>query len=192
MSKTRLMTLVAVAAALTGPVFAQEAATGKAAVASQKASITATVTKIDSANRVLTLKGPKGNTVDVEVSPAIKRFPEIKVGDQLSVVYSESLVVSVARADASTPLGTSVEQTLAPKPGEKPAGVATRKIKATVGVDSIDTARQEITVHTSDGTTQTFHIQDPRKAEGVKAGDKITIVYEEAVALAVTSPTAKN
>ncbi|HEY1251461.1 MAG TPA: hypothetical protein VGH97_09745 [Thermoanaerobaculia bacterium] len=192
MSKKSLAAIAAAVALSAGIAAAQDAAPKKTGVAAQKASITATVTKIDSANRVLTLKGPNGKTVDVEVSTAIKRFPEIKVGDQLNVDYTETLLVSVARADASAALGTSVEQKLEPKPGEKPAGLATRTIKATVGVDSIDTARSEMTVHTSDGSTQTFHIQDPKNVEGVKPGDKITVVYQEAVALAVTSPAPKS
>jgi Cu/Ag efflux protein CusF len=192
MTKKNLAAIVAAAALIAGTAAAQEAAARKAGVAAQKASITATVTKIDSANRVLTLKGPNGKSVDVEVSTAVKRFPEIKVGDQLNVDYTEALIVSVARMDSSVALGTSVEQTLEPKAGEKPAGLVTRTIKATVGVDSIDTARSEMTVHASDGSTQTFHIQDLKNVEGVKPGDKITVVYQEAVALAVTSPAPKS
>ncbi len=57
-----------------------------------------------------------------------------------------------------------------------------------MGVDSIDMAKREVTVHTSDGNTVTFHIKDPKKAEGVKAGDKIMLHYEEAVAVEVKNP----
>jgi len=192
MSKKSFAAIAAAVAVSAGIVVAQEAAARKTGVAAQKASITATVTRIDSANRVLTLKGPDGKTVDVEVSTAVKRFPEIKVGDHLNVDYTETLIVSIAKADASAALGTSVEQKLEPKPGEKPAGLATRTIKATVGVDSIDTAKSEMTVHTSDGSAQTFHIENLKNVEGVKPGDKITLVYQEAVALAVTSPAAAH
>ncbi len=164
-----------------------------AAVASARsdghtATVTATVTKIDSANRVLTLKGPEGNVIDVEVSTAVKRFPEIKVGDKIVVTYGEAVVINVSKADASLPLSTSVERSLAPQNTERPSGVAKRTIKAVVGVDSIDTAKQEVTVHTADGSTATFHIKDPKKAEGVKAGDKIMLLYEEAVAVEVKNP----
>ena len=110
----------------------------KAVSASQTETVTATVTKIDSANRVLSLKGPQGNVIDVEVSTAVKRFPEIKVGDQITVTYSESVVINIAKADASMPLSTSVEESLAPQKGERPAGVAKRTIKAVVAIDSID------------------------------------------------------
>ena len=85
----------------------------------------------------------------------------------------------------------SVEQTLEPKKGgDRPAGVATRRVKATVGVDSVDLDKRLIKVHTADGTTESFHIQDPKRAEGVKPGDKITLIYEEAVAVAITAPAS--
>ena len=156
--------------------------------AAETQTVTATVTKIDSANRVLTLKNPKGAVFDVEVAPVVKRFPEIKVGDQIVVTYSESVVVNVSKADPSMPLSTSVEKTLTAQKGEKPAGVARRTIKAVVEVVSIDMAKREVMVNTSDGETKSFHFKDPKKAEGVKAGDKIMVVYEDAVAVEVKTP----
>jgi Cu/Ag efflux protein CusF len=159
--------------------------------AAAKATVTATVVKIDSANRILSLKGEDGDVVDVSVSEAVKRFPEIKVGDKLNITYMEALLVSVAKAESATALGSSVEQTLEPKKGgDRPAAVATRRIKATVGVDSVDLDKRLLKVHTADGSSETFHIQDPKRAEGVKPGDKITLVYEEAVAVSITAPAA--
>ena len=154
----------------------------------QTATVTATVTKIDSANRILTLKGPEGNVIDVEVSTAVKRFPEIKVGDKIKVTYMESVVINISKADPSLPLSTSIEKSVAPRNTERPSGVAKNTIKAVVGVDSIDMANRTVTVHTSGGDTAMFHIKDPKKAEGVKAGDKIMLQYEEAVAVEVQNP----
>ena len=189
MSKKFFMALVA--AALAAPVFAQDAAP-KEVTSSEKATVTATVVKVDSADRVLSLKGPKGDVVDVEVDPSVKRFPEIKVGDLLTVTYEESLVLRLEKAGSNTPLSTSLEESHVPGKGEKPVGVAKRKIKATVAVDAIDLEKREITVHNSDGTTQKFHIRDPKNVEGVKPGDKITMIYGEAVAMAITAPSPKN
>jgi Cu/Ag efflux protein CusF len=191
MSKTRLVALAVLLAAV--PLVAQEtAAAPKAMGAAAKATVTATVVKVDAANRRLSLKDAKGEVVDVSVSPAVKRFAEIKVGDQLNITYMEAFVVGVSKAESSTPLGSSVEQTVEPKKGEKPAGVATRRIKATVAVDSVDMAKREVKVHTSDGNSETFHIQNPKNAEGLKPGDKVTILYEEAVAVEITSPQPKS
>lgn len=186
MSKNNLVAALSLAFAM--PLLAQDAGAPNAVGAAAKATVTATVVKIDSAKRILSLKGADGKVVDVSVGPAVKRFPEIKVGDQLNITYMEALLISVAKADSATPLGSSIEETMEAKKGEKPAGVATSRIKATVGVDSVDLQKREIKVHTADGKSATFRIQDPKRAEGLKAGDKITVVYEEAVAVDVTSP----
>ena len=165
---------------------AQEHKGGMAA--SESTSITATVEKIDAANRVLTLKGPEGNVVDVEVSPAVKRFDAIKVGDKLTVKYTESMVITVKKADSSAPLGVSYEQAAQPHPGEKPSGVIARRVQATVAVEKTDVKGSSITVRTSDGNVESFHVQDPKRLEGVNPGDKITITYDEAVAITVEAP----
>ena len=56
--------------------------------------------------RELTLKGPKGNYVVMECPESVKRFNEIKVGDQITVKYMEALVLEVHKADSSAKLGT--------------------------------------------------------------------------------------
>lgn len=55
----------------------------------------ARVDAIDAAASTVTLRGPKGNTVDVEV-PA-EALKKVKVGDLVRVVYSEALAVSVSK-----------------------------------------------------------------------------------------------
>jgi hypothetical protein len=188
MSRKTSLVALALAVALAAPIAAQDAASKGAMGTVAKATVTATVVKVDSAKRILSLKDEKGEVTDVSVSPAVKRFGEIKVGDRLAITYMEALIISLAKADSATPLGSSVEQSVEPKKGDKPAGVATSRVKATVAVDSIDLAKRRITVHSADGEKHTFRIENPKNAEGVKAGDKITVVYEEAVAVEITSP----
>jgi Cu/Ag efflux protein CusF len=173
---------------LATPSRSQETSKGDPMAASHATKVTATVEKIDAANRVLTLKGPEGNVVDVSVSPAVKRFDQIKVGDRLFVTYTESLVIGVAKADATSPLGMSYEESTKPAPGEKPAGVIARRVRATVAVEKVDIKAATITVHTSDGSTEIFHVKDTKRLEGVNPGDKITITYEDALAISVKAP----
>lgn len=61
---------------------------------SNQTVITANVTQIDAPNHVVTLKGPKGNVVDLEVRDP-KILSEVKVGDQVEAVITEALMISV-------------------------------------------------------------------------------------------------
>jgi hypothetical protein len=59
--------------------------------------ITATVEKIDRDKRELTLKGPEGKTKTVKVPEDVKRFDELKEGDQVVVSATESLAIKVTK-----------------------------------------------------------------------------------------------
>lgn len=64
-------------------------------------SITAKVTYIDHAKRLITLTGPKGNGLTFKVGPEAKRFDEVKQGDEVTVAYTESLLVRVVPEEGS-------------------------------------------------------------------------------------------
>jgi hypothetical protein len=57
-----------------------------------------TVEAIEYAKRRLTLKGPEGKTRTIKVEPSVKRFNEVKKGDQIVVRYTEAIAFSVRKA----------------------------------------------------------------------------------------------
>jgi hypothetical protein len=57
--------------------------------------INATIEKIDKEKRELTLMGPQGNTKTVKVSEDVKRFNELKVGDQVVINATETVSIEV-------------------------------------------------------------------------------------------------
>jgi hypothetical protein len=59
--------------------------------------LTADVVAIDYEHRTVTLKGPKGNEVTYDVDKSVKRFSEVKKGDQVVVRYTEALALKVAK-----------------------------------------------------------------------------------------------
>ena len=61
------------------------------------AEITATVEAIDYEKRTVTLRGPEGKTRTIKVDPAVKRFPEIKRGDEVVVRHTEALAIAVRK-----------------------------------------------------------------------------------------------
>ena len=96
---------LAAAAAMVAGTLAPLAAQTKT-VTGEQSTITATVEAIDHGNRTVTLKGPKGNYVTIDVPANVTRFDSIKVGDKLTATYYENVVLNVQ------------------KPGEKPRDTA--------------------------------------------------------------------
>lgn len=58
----------------------------------------ATVTQLDQATRLMTLRGPAGNEFTFEVDTAVRNLPQVKVGDEVVVTFTEALAVSVEPA----------------------------------------------------------------------------------------------
>lgn len=191
-SSRGVLAVAVLAAGLAWPLAAQEKEEPKKQMAGARSeSITATVEAINTAARELTLKGPRGNVVVVQVPESVKRFPEIKVGDRISVRYTEALVLELHEADATARLGVSAETGVERATGVKPAGVVSRRITATVAVEAVDAAAPSITVRTAEGNTVSFRVQDRKNLENVRPGDKLVITYAEAVAIQVSAPQAK-
>jgi hypothetical protein len=71
-------------------------------------TITATIEAIDKANRAVTLKGPKGNSIEVNVADQMEGFNTLKVGDQVSATYFEAIVVEVSKPGARPSTGEPV------------------------------------------------------------------------------------
>jgi hypothetical protein len=67
------------------------------AVAVDTVEFKGTVEAIEYAKRRLTLKGPEGKTRTIKVDPSVKRFDEVKKGDQIVVRYTEAIVFSVRK-----------------------------------------------------------------------------------------------
>jgi Cu/Ag efflux protein CusF len=63
-------------------------------VAAEQTTVVATVEKVDAKKRLVTVKGPRGNTVDIEVKDP-KKLKQVKVGDEVEITYTEALAISV-------------------------------------------------------------------------------------------------
>lgn len=58
-------------------------------------TIKATVEAIDYDTRMLVLRGPEGNTLTTKADERVKRFNEIKLGDEIVVQYTRAFAISV-------------------------------------------------------------------------------------------------
>lgn len=67
-------------------------------VAVDTAEMTARVEDIDYKNRTVTLRGPQQKTVTLKVDKDVKRFNEVKKGDEIVVRHTEALAISVQPA----------------------------------------------------------------------------------------------
>lgn len=156
---------------------------GKAA-AVRAIKITAQVVAIDSSTRTVTLKGPKGNVVDVVAGDEVKNFAQIKVGDFVVVNFVQSL--SLALQKTKTGGGISEQSTaVTAKPGERPGAAAAHEVTAVAKVTAVDKKAKTITLKGPRGNSVTLDVQNPDHFKVVKVGDEVLVNYTEAVAISV-------
>jgi hypothetical protein len=149
--------------------------------AAKPSTITATIEAIDTTNRLVSLKGPKGNVVTVYADKTFKRFDELKVGDTITASYYESIAVNVRRPGDPAPPASSAGVTTGK--GAMPAATAAAQETVTVTVMAIDRANQSVTVKRKDGSVVSTRVQNPKYIDMVKVGDTVDVTYTVAILL---------
>jgi hypothetical protein len=166
----------------------------KAAVEGKKPSVkkektthvVATVEAVDLENRIVTVKGPEGNIVDIKAGEQVKNLAQIKVGDRVEITYYESIAAKVYKA-GEAPQGTAatVATERTAKPGEKPSGIVGSQVTITATVESISPNKTSVTLKMADGKYKVVKIQDKNNLTNVKVGDEVVITVTETLAIAV-------
>jgi hypothetical protein len=152
-------------------------------VRSEMRTETGTIEAIEASSRTLTLKKADGTFVTTVAGQDIARFAELKVGDTVNVRYYENVVVRVKRPGESDVMSgatgtTGSQQAL-------PGGTKARQVTVTATITAIDPAMPSITFTGPSGWKYSSKVQDTEALAKVKVGDKVDIVWTEAMLVSV-------
>ncbi|MDX2504028.1 MAG: OmpA family protein [Gammaproteobacteria bacterium] len=150
--------------------------------------VTAEVLAVDKANRVVTLRGPNDNEVDIKVSEEARNFDQIKVGDQVTVNYFESVAIYLGDAgtqpevDASVVVGRTAE-------GDQPGAYTVSTVDMSAAIVGIDRNERTLMLKLPDGEVVTRDV-DPSVQifDTLRVGDTIHARMTEAFAISVETP----
>ena len=157
-------------------------------------TLNATVTGVDKARRVVTLRGDDGREQTVECGPEVRNFDQIEVGDKVAAQYHEATAIFArkpeAPAGASGTTGGDTKQyskaELAPL-GSKPGGVITKVSENTASVEDIDYDKPHVKLLGPSGQPRLITVgNEVQNLDSIKKGDQIVIRYTEALAISVT------
>jgi len=181
----------------TGPGPAKSAAEGAAkpakeepvsgVVGSQLVTATAQVTAVDVEKRLVTVRRADGKTVTIRCGEAVRNLPQVKIGDDVTIAYHESLAFEVRKPGEATPGTSAVGVAARAKEGEMPAGAAGQVLQVTATIVAIDQPAMRLTLKGPDGNEVEVKARDPEKLARVAVGDLIEITYTEALAVSVTT-----
>ena len=165
------------------------------ATAARAVQISAQVIGIDKATRTVTLKGPKGNAVDVVAGDEVRNFDQIKLGDFVVVRYAQALTLELRKVKGAAGDVTVREGAARAKAGERPGAAGAREVTAIATVTAVDPKKSTITLKGPRGNVVVLDVQNPDQFKVVKKGDQVDVTYTEAVALSVEpapKPAAKT
>ena len=144
---------------------------------------TGTIEAIEAASRTVTLKKADGTYVTTVAGPEIKRFDEVKIGDKVTAKYYENVIVRVKK-----PGEPDVDSKAAGTTGAgqaTPGGTKAKQRTITATVTAMDPAVPSMTFTGPNGWKYTSRIQDTAAAAQVKVGDKVDIVWTEAMLVSI-------
>jgi hypothetical protein len=159
-------------------------------IESKPVTLTATIEAIDKANRAVTLKGPKGNSIEVKADEQMEGFNRLKVGDQVSATYYEAVVVELRKPGAPPSSGKPLTTIM--RKDRKPGGEARREQTFTVTIQAIDTGASSVTVKGPQGRALNLQVSDPKQLQAVKVGDTVDLTYVESFLINVAPPPRKD
>jgi hypothetical protein len=147
--------------------------------------MTAYVVGIDKQDRTISLLGPQGNVVTVEVTEDVRNFDQIEVGDHLKVTYYEA--VAVYFGDHGTQPVEDAGLVVARSPeGAKPGVYAVGAVDVSATVQAISRSKGTVTLKGPDGYTHTVTVDKSVKGfRGLRVGDSIHARFTEAIAITV-------
>jgi Cu/Ag efflux protein CusF len=162
---------------------AQTAMAQSKTVRSEMRTETATIEAIEADSRKVTLKKPDGTFVTTVAGPDITRFSELKVGDKVNARYYESLIIRLKRpgeseVDYRAKATTGAEQVL-------PGGTKAKQWTITATISAIDMDLPSVTFTGPNGWKYTSKVQDTEALAKVKVGDKVDIVWTEALLVSI-------
>lgn len=163
-------------------------------VEAQKLSISATVEKIDTTKRELSVKDEQGHVLMMSVPEDVTRFDEIKKGDRINVDYFQSVALSMTKSPEAGAQPSSNEAIAERYAGNLPGGMVGRKITATAEVIKVDRTDNRLTIKGPNGEIDTINVSDPAmqpELGKLHKGDHIKASYSEALAVSVV-PKSKD
>jgi hypothetical protein len=153
--------------------------------------VSAAVEAVDVDKRMVTLRGPQGNTFTVQVAPTVRNLAQVKVGDRVVARYYEALAAELHRRgdDSGETHAPVIEAGIGRAPeGARPSGVVGTQSRQTVRITNVNNNNHVVSFYGSDGLARSLPVRTPQGREFIsklKVGDEVEVTYTEAVAISV-------
>jgi hypothetical protein len=145
--------------------------------------IEAKITHIDRTTRIVTLRGPKGNVMDLAMGKQVDNFDTLQVGDLVEVLYKNALLVSAEKVAGNNGIRERVDSSVYQSTSSGYS--AAREIEVHATVLAINAKKRELKLRGAYDTV-TLGVGPDIDLAALKVGDMVQAVFVSAYATKVT------
>ena len=153
----------------------------------QTTTMTATVLSLNMSYRQVTLMDTAGKLHTVDVSEQARNLDQVRVGDQVTIEYTEAISLKLKKHGTNAPPASAEEAMMRSPKGAKPGGAVGRQVTAIASVVAVDAKKQIVTLRGPLGNEYDLNVPDPAQLKEIKTGDQVEVTYTEALAISVKS-----
>jgi hypothetical protein len=150
-----------------------------------------TVTAINADAREVTIQGEQG-PVTVQVSPAVKNFGNLKVGDRVNLSYYQGTAAQIVKG-GKTVSDPAVSTFRTGTPSDmRPSGQVGASATVTVKIQDVNLPTNTVAFTRSDGTTHIVQVRTPEMQQFIrtlKRGDTVQVTFTDSLAVEVLPAT---
>lgn len=153
-------------------------------------SVVGEITAVDAANRIVSIKGPKGNVSDMLVDERVRNLEQVKVGDRVRLTYRVGVALALLKGGDGIREKIETEGASRSAPGAKPGGTLVKTTTVVANVEAVNLKRKIVTLKGPEGKVVDVQVKDPQVLKDVKVGDQVGARITESVAVRVTPAKA--
>lgn len=147
------------------------------------ANLTAKIVKVYPESNSIAVKGPKGETVVVNVDPATADVKHLKAGDEVNLAYHGELIMALDKDDPKGARGRVEAEYVSPASN----GVVTRAktVQVVATIVNLNPQTREVTL-AGPKRTVSMNVSQDVDMTRFKVGDSVIATYAAATAISVS------
>jgi len=143
-----------------------------------------TVQSIDAAERTLVLQREGGDTARFKAGPEIRRFNEVKVGDQIMTTVTENCTLFVVKGEV--PQGAAASQAVVRTPdGQNLGGIVVNAINLNVKLLDVDRLTRRVLYQYGPSKTRSVKVKPGVDLSRVSVGDTVLVRGTQTISVMV-------
>jgi hypothetical protein len=155
--------------------------------ASVTREVSAEVTAIDHATRIVTVRTENGEMHTFNVSEEVRNLGQVGVGDMLYAMYDSVYTVEVLPNDGQEATAAAVDAVARAEEGAMPGMAAMETTVISATVEEINLEANTFKLKGPEGNVTEYTARNPENLKRAKVGDLVVMTVTEAVAITVES-----